>query len=104
MSKFTKIPIEIEAERITEKIEIVTREGTLYGYPGEWLLTGIEGEKYPCGDAIFRKTYYPSGKDKCTYCEHDGEYPRYCDSYEVCTFKWKEPLTDITVGNFGGNR
>lgn len=57
MTKFRKKPIIIEAERITDKIEINTREGTLFGYPGEWLITGIQGEKYPCGDEIFRKTY-----------------------------------------------
>ena len=104
MSKFTKVAIEIEAERITKKIEIKTREGTLQGYPGEWLLTGIEGEKYPCGDAIFQKTYYPSGKDKCSYCFHDGNYPRFCDRHEVCLFKWKGELIDTTVGTAGGNR
>ncbi|MDD5061108.1 MAG: hypothetical protein PHN44_02360 [Candidatus Marinimicrobia bacterium] len=57
MPKFRKKPVIIEAERITEKIKIDTREGTLCGYPGEWLITGVEGEKYPCDDAIFRKTY-----------------------------------------------
>lgn len=57
MIQYRKKPVIVEAIRITEKIEIKTREGTLYGYPGEWLITGIEGEKYPCGDEIFRKTY-----------------------------------------------
>ena len=90
MSKFKKLPVEIEAARITEKIEIQTREGTLYGYPGEWLITGVEGEKYPCGDEIFRKTYHPSGSDKCRFCQHNGDYPRECDKYEVCVFKWKD--------------
>jgi len=55
--KFRKKPVIIEATRISEKIEIATREGTLYGYPGEWLITGIQGEKYPCGDEIFRGSY-----------------------------------------------
>jgi len=57
MIQYRKKPVIVEAIRITEKIEIKTREGTLYGYPGEWLITVIEGEKYPCGDEIFRKTY-----------------------------------------------
>jgi len=59
MAKFRKKPIVIEAVRITEKITIHTREGTLEGYPGEWLLTGVKGEQYPCGDEIFRATYEP---------------------------------------------
>lgn len=57
MPKFRKKPVIIEAERITEKIKIDTREGTLYGYSGEWLITGVECEKYPCDAVIFRKTY-----------------------------------------------
>ena len=57
MTQFRKRPIVIEAVRLTEKTEIKTREGTLYGYPGEWLLTGVKGEVYPCGDEIFRATY-----------------------------------------------
>lgn len=55
--KFRKKPVVIDAVRITEEVEIDTREGTLKGYPGEWLITGIHGEKYPCGDDIFRQTY-----------------------------------------------
>ena len=57
MAKFRKKPVVIEAVRITEETTIDTREGTLKGYPGEWLITGVEGEVYPCGDEIFRKTY-----------------------------------------------
>jgi len=59
MAKFRKKPVVISAVRILEKTQITTREGTLKGYPGEWLITGVEGEVYPCGDEIFRKTYEP---------------------------------------------
>jgi hypothetical protein len=24
---------------------------------GDWIITGIKGEKYPCRDDIFRETY-----------------------------------------------
>jgi len=92
MSQFTKKPVEIEAVRITERISIRTREGTLHGYPGDWLITGIKGEQYPCDDEIFRETYEPSGPDKCSYCEHGGKEKRPCDSYEVCLFKWKNEI------------
>ena len=27
--------------------------------PSDWIITGIEHERYPCKDAIFRKTYEP---------------------------------------------
>lgn len=60
MPRFRKKPVVIEAVQLDAKIRIETREGALYGEAGDWLITGVEGEKYPCGDAIFRKTYEPA--------------------------------------------
>ena len=59
MAKFRKKPVVIEAERLTERTEIKTLEGVMVGEPGDWLITGIAGEKYPCKDEIFRATYEP---------------------------------------------
>ena len=36
-----------------------TLEGALMVDDGDWIITGIEGEKYPCKDSIFRATYEP---------------------------------------------
>lgn len=55
--RFRKKPVVIEAERLTERIEIETLEGVMVGNPGDWLITGVAGEKYPCKDDIFRATY-----------------------------------------------
>lgn len=94
-SKFVKKPVVIEAKRISEpEILINTREGTVKGYRGDWLITGVEGEIYPCGDAIFRKTYEPVGDGKCRYCEHNTNKYRLCDAYEHCVFQWKEDDAD----------
>ena len=57
MTKFRKKPIVIEAVQLTELTEVETLEGTMVGYPGDWLITGVKGEKYPCRDDIFRETY-----------------------------------------------
>ena len=38
-------------------IEIITLEGTLLVYRGDWIIKGIEGEFYPCKPSIFEKTY-----------------------------------------------
>ncbi len=59
MAKYRKKPVVIEAEQLTETIEIPTTEGTMTGNPGDWLITGVKGEKYPCKDDIFRMTYEP---------------------------------------------
>ena len=55
--KFRKKPVVVRARPITAKTPVRTREGVLYGYPGDWLIEGVEGEVYPCGAAIFEKTY-----------------------------------------------
>ena len=28
-------------------------------HPGDWIITGVQGEKYPCKDDVFRATYEP---------------------------------------------
>ena len=57
MPYYRKKPVTIEAEQITERIEIQTLEGKMVGEVGDWLITGVEGEKYPCKPDIFIKTY-----------------------------------------------
>ena len=54
---FRKLPVRIEAVRLTEQVKIKTLEGTMTGNPGDWLITGISGEKYPCKPDIFEQTY-----------------------------------------------
>ncbi len=36
---------------------IKTLEGELIVSPGDWIITGIKGEKYPCKPDIFDATY-----------------------------------------------
>lgn len=60
MAKFRKKPVVVDAVRLTERTEIKTLEGTMIGNPGDWLITGVAGEKYPCKDDIFRATYEPA--------------------------------------------
>lgn len=38
---------------------ITTLEGGHVVTPGDWIITGIKGEKYPVKDEIFRLTYEP---------------------------------------------
>jgi len=54
---YMKKPIQVKAIELKERIRINTREGTLYGEVGDFLIEGIEGEVYPCGKKIFWKTY-----------------------------------------------
>lgn len=36
-----------------------TLEGLMHVSPGDWIITGVDGEKYPCKPDIFEKTYEP---------------------------------------------
>lgn len=38
---------------------IKTLEGDHQVSPGDWIIVGIVGEKYPCKDHIFKDTYVP---------------------------------------------
>lgn len=76
--KFRKKPIVIEATRfdpsgengkqiarksgiaydeIEGTLRIHTLEGVMVAYPGDWIITGIKGEIYPCKPDIFEATY-----------------------------------------------
>lgn len=43
----------------TGRLLIPTLEGTMLVSPGDWIITGVKGEKYPCKPDIFEATYEP---------------------------------------------
>lgn len=55
--KFHKKPVVLKAYRTEEELSIETLEGTMIAKPGDWIITGIHGEQYPCKPDIFAKTY-----------------------------------------------
>ncbi|MGI6557411.1 MAG: PGDYG domain-containing protein [Limnochordia bacterium] len=57
--KFRKKPVVIEAYQTDKEVIIDTLEGPLRAAPGDWIITGISGEQYPCKPDIFEKTYEP---------------------------------------------
>lgn len=59
MPKFRKKPVVIDAYRTWNQVQIRTLEGTMLAVPGDWIITGVKGERYPCKDDIFRATYEP---------------------------------------------
>jgi len=56
---FKKKPVTIEAVQITKQESVDTLEGTMTGNPGDWKVTGVEGEEYFVAKGIFKKTYEP---------------------------------------------
>ena len=63
MPYYCKKPVIIQAE-ILEKDQIIeTLKGPLQGRKGDYLITGIRGEKYSCKPDIFHETYYEVTED-----------------------------------------
>lgn len=77
--KYRKKPVVIDAEQFKDPIDkqeadywflkkiwwdseghffyIATLEGNMQVSNGDWIITGVKGEKYPCKDDIFKMTY-----------------------------------------------
>ena len=57
--RFRKKPVEVEAFQTDKEMDIETLEGTMHANIGDWIITGVNGEQYPCKPDIFSKTYEP---------------------------------------------
>ncbi len=72
--KFRKLPVEVDAMQFIENTPdgwpvgvykhdewegyaIDTLEGTYQVTEGDWIITGVKGERYPCKPDIFEITY-----------------------------------------------
>lgn len=55
--KYRKKPIVIEAYQTDKIVYIETLEGTMKADVGDYIITGVNGEQYPCKPDIFNKTY-----------------------------------------------
>jgi len=78
MAKFKKKPVVIEATQWFKDGDhqavipgmlsgmpvfwVETLEGPMYVSPGDWIITGVKGEQYPCKPDIFEMTYEPAGE------------------------------------------
>ena len=51
---YRKKPVIVTAYQTDKEMDISTLEGT-----GDWIITGVNGEQYPCKPDIFEKTYEP---------------------------------------------
>lgn len=57
--KFQKKPVIVDAYQTDKDMYIETLEGVHHASPGDWIITGVKGEKYPCKPDIFEQTYTP---------------------------------------------
>lgn len=64
--RYRKRPVVVDAFVTDEPMEIETLEGTMHASPGDYVITGVKGERYPCKPDIFKRTYEPvDEKEKC---------------------------------------
>ena len=57
MVKVRKAPVVVEAEKTSTDQYIETLEGVMKASAGDWIITGVDGERYPVKPDIFEKTY-----------------------------------------------
>ena len=59
VKKYRKKPIIIEAYQTDKVMYIETLEGIHKADIGDYIITGVKGEQYPCKPDIFEQTYEP---------------------------------------------
>lgn len=64
--KYRKKPVIIEAYQTDKELDIETLEGTMHASVGDYIITGVDGEHYPCKPNIFEKTYELVDNGKAT--------------------------------------
>ena len=57
MAKYRKKPVVIEAYKTEQEMDIPTLEGVMHASIRDFIITGVNGEMYPCKPDIFEKTY-----------------------------------------------
>jgi len=57
MPRFMKRPVMVTAERVRTALILPSLEGDMRAALGDWIVTGVRGERYPVKDGIFRATY-----------------------------------------------
>lgn len=60
MAKYVKKPVVIEAYQTDKEMIIHTLEGDMKASVGDYIITGVHDEQYPCKPDIFEETYEPT--------------------------------------------
>lgn len=57
MPRYRTKPCEIEAHQTDKEMIIHTLEGDMKASPGDYIITGLKGEHYPCKPDVFEMKY-----------------------------------------------
>lgn len=90
--KYRKKPVVIEAYQTDKELDIETLEGTMHASVGDYIITGVRGEQYPCKPDIFEQTYEPADAPAASpWHRVEEELPEKEGRYFVAVFyegKW----------------
>ena len=75
--KYRKKPVVIEAYQTDKEMDIETLEGTMHASVGDYIITGVRGEKYPCKPDIFKQTYEPADASASPWHRVEDELPKF---------------------------
>lgn len=104
--KYRKKPVVVEAFPAEEPMDIETLEGTMHANAGDYIITGVEGERYPCKPDIFKKTYEPADAEPLSVDRDallalaDEIYDTSCDNHGELTvdlidiWGWAQAICD----------
>ena len=82
--KYRKKPVVIEAYQTDKELDIETLEGTMHASVGDYIITGVRGEQYPCKPDIFEQTYEPADAPAASPWHRVEELPKKNGKYAVC--------------------
>jgi hypothetical protein len=85
--KYRKKPAVVDAELCTEIQVIHTLEGDMTAQVGDYIITGVKGERYPCKPDIFRATYEEAAEAGPTPHNSD-RFPRPPCAYRTVRGCW----------------
>ena len=74
--RYRKKPVVIEAYQTDKELDIETLEGTMHASVGDYIITGVRGEKYPCKPDIFEQTYEPADASASPWHRVEDELPK----------------------------
>ena len=106
--KYRKKPVVIEAYQTDKEMDIETLEGTMHASVGDYIITGVRGEQYPCKPDIFEQTYEPADAPTASpWHRVEEELPKeageYIVAYHPCWWNdVKTSVTEIGIDTFRG--
>lgn len=97
VKKYVKKPVIVSAYQTDKDIIIHTLEGDMHAKKGDYIITGINGEKYPCKPDIFEKTY-ELFQEKTSKSKRLTARNEYGEAYYIDCFKDSAPCGGANPG------